>query len=645
MNLDTDPLNHVRTACDSSPMNSKTIKELAPGTRAERSFTLNRAAVNEETRTIELAFSSEEPYERFFGIEILDHASKSVRLARLKAGGPLLCDHNERDPVGVVESVRIDADLVGRAVVRFGKSARAEEIWQDVKDGIRRNVSVGYLIHEAQLVKTGKNEGDTFRVIDWEPMEISLVAVPADATVGVGRSVETEKTPIENLIKNLKEKNMELKDQPAAQAAAVDTAALETRAAEAARAAESRRTNDILTIGEDHADIGGVALARAAVKDNLSVADFQSKLLAAKRDKAPAETVEFGRGARTKENVLEDPKRGFKSYGDFAASIVRAATDKGVDERLTRAATTYGSESSGPDGGFAVPPEFANAISSLAYGQESLLPLCDSMPVSGNTMTFPKDETTPWGSTGIYAGWEGEANQTTPKKPALGESQLKLRKLKVLVSATDELLADSPAMSAYLTRKCGEAVDWKVNDAIVNGSGSGMPLGIMTAASTVSQAKVTSQTAATINFANVSTMYGRCIKGAGANLAWLVHPDAINQVFQLTNGYQSIWTPPIEGAKGAPNGFLLGRPLIETDACQTLGTVGDIILGNFAGYRAITKAGGAEFATSMHLWFDQDLMAFRLVFRMDGQPALAAAVSAKNGSSTRSHFVTLATRS
>lgn len=617
---------------------------LKPGTKCERTFVVTREAVDAENRTVKLAFSSEEPYDRWWGREILDHGKKSVRLDRLTSGGPLLCDHDARDIVGVIESVSIDGDLVGRAVVRFGKSERAEEVYQDVLDGIRRNISVGYVIHKAQLVETGDETIETYRVNDWEPYEVSLVSIPADTTVGVGRAAGEESPVIPATIETQQSKQ-ERKMPEAKENQAADTGAIE-RAATEARANEAKRTNEIFTIGEDHADIGGLELARAAVKDGISVPEFQSRLLAAKREKAGSGAqVQFGQGARVNDRLEDDQKRGFKSYGDFATAIVRAATGKGTDERLTRAATVFANEASGPDGGYAIPPEFATQISSIAFAEESLLARCDALPVSGNSMTFPKDETTPWGSTGITAAWEGEGNQSTPQKPALGESQLKLRKLKVLVAASEEMLADAAAMAAHITRKCGEAVDWKVNDAIVNGTGAGMPLGIMAAASTVSQAKETSQTAVTINATNIGKMYGRVIKGAGANLAWLVHPDAVNQIMQLTIGNQPIWTPPSEGFKSAPNGFLLGRPVIETDACQTLGTVGDIILGNFSGYRAITKAGGAEFATSMHLWFDQDLMAFRLIFRMDGAPALAAAVSAKNGSSTRSHFATLATRS
>ncbi|MFN8992490.1 MAG: HK97 family phage prohead protease, partial [Pseudomonadota bacterium] len=171
-------------------MNAKTPKELQPGATQKRGFSLvERAVVDEEARTATLAFSSEAPVERYWGIEVLDHSTKSMRVGRLASGGPLLMDHDTRDHVGVIESVQISADRVARAVVRFGRSARAEEVFRDVVDGIRRNVSVGYVIHEARL--EGEQNGvQAFRVTDWEPYEISLVAVPADASVGVGRSAE-----------------------------------------------------------------------------------------------------------------------------------------------------------------------------------------------------------------------------------------------------------------------------------------------------------------------------------------------------------------------------------------------------------------------------------------------------------------------
>lgn len=145
-----------------------------------------------EARTVELAFSSEEPVERFFGNEILDHSPESVRLGRLQDAGPVLVDHDPRDHVGVVERVTIDPDRVGRALVRFGQSQRAQEIFQDVQDGIRKSISVGYRVHKAVAEINGDGETEDVRVTDWEPLEMSFVAIPADTSVKVGRSAETE---------------------------------------------------------------------------------------------------------------------------------------------------------------------------------------------------------------------------------------------------------------------------------------------------------------------------------------------------------------------------------------------------------------------------------------------------------------------
>lgn len=140
---------------------------------------------------MKLAFASETLVNRGWFVEVLDLSRKSMRTGRLTAGANLLCDHDTRDVVAVVESVEIGSDKVARAVVRFGRSVRAEEVFRDVIDGIRVNVSVGYIIHEAILEGT-KDGCDTYRVTDWEPFELSLVSVPADATVGVGRSLPAE---------------------------------------------------------------------------------------------------------------------------------------------------------------------------------------------------------------------------------------------------------------------------------------------------------------------------------------------------------------------------------------------------------------------------------------------------------------------
>jgi HK97 family phage major capsid protein/HK97 family phage prohead protease len=147
------------------------------------------ANVDVEARTVELSFSSEVEYERWWGIEVLGHDATEVNLARLSNKAPLLWMHNWDDQRGVVESVRIDGDRKGRAVVRISRSAAGEELLQDMADGIKTKVSVGYTIDGIKLVEE-RDGVDVYRVTNWTPYEISSVSVPADDTVGVGRSAE-----------------------------------------------------------------------------------------------------------------------------------------------------------------------------------------------------------------------------------------------------------------------------------------------------------------------------------------------------------------------------------------------------------------------------------------------------------------------
>ena len=160
------------------------------GKEQKRSFPIDRAiSVDAEQRTVELSFASDQPIEHWFGFLILDHSPKAVNLKRLKQSGSLLLDHDWRVLVGVVEDASVDGGK-SRAKVRFSRSALGAEVMQDVSDGIRRNVSVGFMVREMKLEKTEKGQPDTYRATRWEPFEISLVSVPADTSVGVGRSLE-----------------------------------------------------------------------------------------------------------------------------------------------------------------------------------------------------------------------------------------------------------------------------------------------------------------------------------------------------------------------------------------------------------------------------------------------------------------------
>src|SRR5262249_33012407 len=153
-----------------------------------RELRLAPASVND--RTVRVAFFSEEPVARWWGDEILDGSPASVRMDRLNNGAAVLVNHDPDQHVGVVESAAIGSDRKGRAVLRYGNGGLPDRVLQDARAGIGTKVSVGYRTHDLVLER---QEGDvsTYRVTDWEPYEISIVSVPADDNVGVGRSIST----------------------------------------------------------------------------------------------------------------------------------------------------------------------------------------------------------------------------------------------------------------------------------------------------------------------------------------------------------------------------------------------------------------------------------------------------------------------
>ncbi len=299
-------------------------------TSFQRGFNLDKTAISVDERTVDLAFSSEEPVERWFGNEILDHSEDSVDLGRLQKGGAVLVDHDHSDHIGVVESASIDSDRKGRARVRFGNGTRASEIWQDVVDGIRHNVSVGYRINTMKLEDTDKQSGmETYRATSWSPFEISFVSIPADSQVGVGRSDEGEETrsiTIENLYEE-KEMTEEVKSAPITVDADAERAQI--------RKTEVKRISEIEALG-DKFEAKGVA--REFIQSGKSADDFRVSLLAKIGDAKPVvESPEIGMSKTEVRqfsfmraiNALANPNdRRAREAASFEFEASRAAGDK-----------------------------------------------------------------------------------------------------------------------------------------------------------------------------------------------------------------------------------------------------------------------------------------------------------------------------
>ena len=235
---------------------------------------LKRAAaadfqVGEDERTIEFPFSSEFPVARYFGNEILDHTREAVDLARLNDGAPLLFNHDPGKVVGVVERAWIDGQKKrGYVAVKFSRNAFAQEVLADVKDGVLRNVSVGYQIADME------QRGEDFVATRWSPYEVSVVSIPADPTVGVGRALDAQPAAPAASPTPQPEPEVPMENTP-------DLSAVRAEAAAEAAKAERARIAGITALTEKHgmADLGrqliegGRSLdeARAAVLDKLGI--------------------------------------------------------------------------------------------------------------------------------------------------------------------------------------------------------------------------------------------------------------------------------------------------------------------------------------------------------------------------------------
>ena len=187
--------------------------ERKANSRVTRSDAMEARVENIDDRRVSMSISSEMPVGRSYGEEVLDHNPESIDLSFLNSGrAPLLMDHDPERQIGVIESVNLDGSARKlRATVRFGKSALASEVYGDVADLIRGNVSIGYSI--GKMVK--ENDGRTYRATNWRPVEVSIVSIPADASVGVGRSAENETTSEAVAMPQITETSVEAQTQVA----------------------------------------------------------------------------------------------------------------------------------------------------------------------------------------------------------------------------------------------------------------------------------------------------------------------------------------------------------------------------------------------------------------------------------------------
>lgn len=338
---------------------------------------------------------------------------------------------------------------------------------------------------------------------------------------------------------------------------------------------------------------------------------------------------------------ITDKRKGpFKNLVDQLSAVKNFAQSGNRDERLSAVNTILGmSEGSSKDGGFGVQSDFAGMLLDTAVKEDPILSLVDTYQVNAGSNKVEwvnvdeKDtETTVFGGVQVY--WTAEGASTTASEPVLKEMELKLEKLMGLAYCTYELNADSSFVDQLYTRSFNLAIRKKLAEGIIGGTGTGQPLGILKSPALVSVDKETNQKAATITWANISAMFHR-VMNKGQSV-WLLHPDAHEQLdfldFPVGVGGVPVYLPATQVGTIAA---LRGRPIIESENCSALGSLGDIMFIDPKQYIMIYK-GGVQADVSIHVQFITAQNAFRFIFRANGMPKPSSDLKIKNSSKKRS---------
>lgn len=369
-------------------------------------------------------------------------------------------------------------------------------------------------------------------------------------------------------------------------------------------------------------------------------------------------TVPVSSLAPNPDTVPATPIPQFRSLGEQLQAIAQAnITPHRIDERLRWESLTpaTGSAVAGvpSDGGYLIQKDFATDLRGKMFELGEILKRVRKIPIgpgSDGLKLNVVDETSRatgsrWGGVQVY--WAAEADVATAKKPKFRQMELELKDLIGLAYASNKLLSDASALESVFMQAFSEEMTFTAEDAIINGTGAGMPLGIINSGAVVSVAKESGQSASTLEFANLSKMWARMWARSRQTAVWLynqnIEPQLFGLAFPVGTGGVPVFLPP-GGLSESPFATLFGRPMLPVEYCATLGTTGDLMLVDPSQYLIIEK-GGIQQDQSLHVRFTSNENTFRFIYRLDGQPVWNSPLTPYKGSSdTLSPFVKLDTR-
>jgi len=561
------------------------IKELE-GKKLFREMQISRETLDEKERTLNLSFSSNDPYLRSWGWEILSHDPGHIRMDRLSKNAPLLLNHDTEKQIGAVKQAVIsEVEQKGRALVRFSKSALGEEIYQDVIDEIRTSVSVGYVIHQVEEVK--KVDGKkAFKVVDWEPLEISIVPVPADITVGVGRNQE--------IIENEEVTSMETKNAPTAPVVEV-VKVNEDAIRKDAQNTEHKRMDEILAVADQ---FGMQKEAREYLTSGKSIEEFKNFVLEKVSNAKPVATQSTEIGLSTKE------KRDFSMIRAVEASMKNDWSKAGLELEASKAVEQKFNKQAK---GFYIPFDILNrdvdydtegtdlvqttllgsSFIELLY-KKSIVKALGATSLDGivGNIDIPRMS----GGATVY--WQtAENTEVTESTPTFDKVSLTPKSMGAIVDVS-KLLLNQSSMSVenMLINDMTTAIAIAVDTAAINGTGlTGQPTGLLN--SSINDGNITTSTGLTYaDVVNLETLVATDDADFGA-LAYLTSAKVRGYLksnpINATYGDRMMWQNEKAG-EGSLNGYRSVASNVVPDTLDTnhsgliFGNWSDLILCYFA---------------------------------------------------------------
>jgi len=591
---------------DEMPMTDPNNMQKSSGSGTEvrhRGYDMSASPINEEERRVQIAMSSEKPVARSFGVEILDHDPSSIDISFLNSGrAPLLLDHDPEKQIGIIEEVRIDGSArVMRATVRFGKGVLASEVFNDVVGKIRQNISVGYQVNK--MVREDGGDGTVFRVNKWTPIEASIVSLPADSSVGVGRSIEIISTPIQEI--KMSEVNQD-----------------EMRSAIVKQNAEIIETGARL----NKRDIAEKAIARG-----LSLEQFRGELIESFGSTALGNgTHEVGLNKRERSSYSLMKAINAQARQDWSeAGFERELSDE-ISKRVGRTAR-----------GFYVPSDMAwskrdvisgtatstskggNLIGTDQRGDLFIDALRDALVTAGLGATMltglQGNVAIPKLATKTTVAFVSETSSPTEGAPVFGQLSMSPKTVAGYVDISRRMIIQSdPSVEAVLRSDILNQIAAKIDEVAIKGGGANEPTGILGTTGIGAVALGTNGGAPTWVMVNALQ---RAVDVANANtgaLSYLTNPKVTSKL--RTTGKQS---------SGVEGNFILGEVntllgygiaatnLVSstltkgtsTSVCSALiyGNFNELVIGMWSGVDIVVDTASLSTAGGLRLAFFQDV--------------------------------------